>query len=252
VPELDPVEPNVSDLVVVGMPLGRWQTNCYVVGDRAAGKCVVIDPGETATERIPDLVRRLGLTCEGILLTHGHLDHHWSAPSLAATFDCGVHLHPDDRWIWDAPQRAFGDLPAAALEQQFGIVWETDDDRLVDLADGETLVRGGVSFQVAHTPGHTPGHVTFLGTGLMDATVEVVLGDPAAADEVLFSGDLVFAGSIGRSDFPRGDGDQLLRSVARSFLTLDDDVAVLSGHGPDTTVGHERRTNPYVQQAARG
>ncbi len=95
----------MSDLVIVGMPLGRWQTNCYVVGDREAGTCVVIDPGETAAPRVPDLLERLDLTCEAILLTHGHLDHHWSAPELAETFDCEVHLHPDDRWIWTSRRR---------------------------------------------------------------------------------------------------------------------------------------------------
>lgn len=241
----------MSDLVVVGMPLGRWQTNCFVVGDRAAGTCVVIDPGETGVERVPDLVSRLQLRPEAILLSHGHLDHHWSAPELAAEFDCEVFLHPDDRWIWDAPQKAFGDLPASVLQQQFGLDWQPDDERLVDLADGQTLVRGGVTFDVAHTPGHTPGHCTFLGHDMGGATLEVVLGDPSAADEMLFSGDLVFAGSIGRSDFPRGDGDELLRQLARTVLPLSDDVVVLSGHGPDTTVGRERATNPYMAEAAR-
>lgn len=241
----------MSDLVVVGMPLGRWQTNCFVVGDRSTGTCVVIDPGETGTERVPDLLDRLKLTCEAILLTHGHLDHHWSAPALAAQLDVGVHLHPDDRWIWDEPQKAFGDLPHSVLRGQFGLDWRPDDDRLVDLAEGETLVRGGVTFSVAHTPGHTPGHCTFLGHGLADADIEVVLGDPAPSDDILFSGDLVFQGSIGRSDFPRGDGEELLRQVARTVLPLEDDVAILSGHGPDTTVGRERRSNPYLQQAQR-
>lgn len=241
----------MADLVVVGVPLGRWQTNCFVVGDREQGTCAVIDPGETAAERVPDLLERLGLRCEAILLTHGHLDHHWSAPTLAARFDCEVHLHPDDRWIWDAPQQAFGDLPRSILQAQFGLDWEPDDSRLVDLAEGERLTRGGVTYTVRHTPGHTPGHCTFLGHDLAGAEVELVLGDPDPSDDVLFSGDLVFAGSIGRSDFPRGDGQELLRQVARTVLPLEDEVAILSGHGPDTTVGRERRSNPYLAQAAR-
>lgn len=241
----------MSDLVIVGMPLGRWQTNCFVVGNREQGTCAVIDPGEHGTERVPDLVERLDLTCEAILLTHGHLDHHWSAPALAEQFDCPVHLHPEDRWIWDEPQKAFGDLPAQVLEAQFGLDWQPDDDRLVDLAEGETLTRGGVDYTVRHTPGHTPGHCTFLGHGLAEADVEVVLGEPDPADDVLFSGDLVFQGSIGRSDFPRGDADELLRQVARTVLPLEDDVAILSGHGPTTTVGQERATNPYLAQAKR-
>ena len=239
----------MSDLVVVGMPLGRWQTNCFVVGDRSTGTCAVIDPGEHGTDRVPDLLDRLELTCEAVLLTHGHLDHHWSAPALAEQFDVPVHLHPDDRWIWDEPQKAFGDLPQSVLGAQFGLDWRPDDERLVDLAEGEQLVRGGVRFTVRHTPGHTPGHCTIQGHGLAGADVEVVLGDPAASEDMLFSGDLVFAGSIGRSDFPRGDGEELLRQVARTVLPLEDEVVILSGHGPDTTVGQERRSNPYLRQA---
>lgn len=242
----------MADLLVVGMPLGRWQTNCFVVGDRAKGECVVVDPGETGVERLPDLLERLQLSCAGILLTHGHLDHHWSAPELAETFDCGVFLHPDDRWIWDQPQRAFGeDLPFSTVKGQFGLDWRPDDDRLVDIAEGQRLDLAGVRFDVAHTPGHTPGSVTFLGRDLSSADVEVVLGNAPIEGDVLFSGDLVFAGSIGRSDFPRGDADRLMAELARTVLPLSDDVAVFSGHGPTTTIGQERLTNPYLGEAAR-
>lgn len=235
----------MSNIVVVGMPLGRWETNCFVVGDREAGTCVIVDPGETGAERVPDIVERLKLRPEAVLLTHGHIDHHWSAPALAELFDCGVHLHPEDRWIWDEPQQAFGPLPREILQEQFGLDWQPDDSRLVDLKDDETLVRGGVTFTVAHTPGHTPGHCTFLGHGMRKARVEVVLGEPRPADDILFSGDLVFAGSIGRSDFPRGDGKRLIEEIKRTVLPLGDDTVILSGHGPDTTVGRERATNPY-------
>jgi hydroxyacylglutathione hydrolase len=232
--------------IVVGMPLGRWETNCFIVGDRETGTCVVVDPGETAADRIPDLVQRLGLTPEAILLTHGHIDHHWSAPALAAAFDVGVHLHPEDRWIWDEPQHAFGPLPRSILTEQFGLDWQPDDSRLVDLTDGERLVRGGVTFDVAHTPGHTPGHCTFLGRDMRQAQIEVVLGDPSPSDEILFSGDLIFRGSVGRSDFPRGDSTRLINEIVRTVLPLDDDTVILSGHGPDTTVGIERVSNPHL------
>lgn len=239
------------DLVVVGMPLGRWQTNCYVVGDRSAGTCVVIDPGEHGGPRVPDIVDRLQLTPQAVLLTHGHLDHIWAAPELAERWDVPIRLHRDDRWIWDAPQRAFGDLPPEALQEQFGLSWEPPTHRVQDVADGDVLRYDRVELTVAHTPGHTPGHVTFLGSGLARADVEVVLGDPRPSEQMLFSGDLVFAGSIGRTDFPRGDLDQLMDSLVRTVLPLDDDVAVLSGHGPDTTIGRERATNPYLHDAAR-
>lgn len=242
----------MSDIVIVGMPLGSWQTNVYVVGDRDRGECVVIDPGQTGEERVPDLVDRLALTPTAVLLTHAHIDHLWAAPALAERYDVEVHLHPDDRWLWHDPQNAAGEFPREVLQQQYGLDWRPDDERLVDLADGERLTRAGVAFDVAHNPGHTPGHCTFLGRGLADATVEVVLGDPSAADEVLFSGDLLFRGNIGRMDLRGGDPRAMLDSLARCVLPLDDDTVVLTGHGPDTTIGRERATNPYLAEAARG
>jgi hydroxyacylglutathione hydrolase len=239
---------SARDRVIIGVPLGRWQTNCYVVGDREAGTAAVIDPGETGADRVPELLERAGLRCEGILLTHGHLDHHWSAPDLARRLDVPVFLHPDDRWIWDDPAAAFG-APPAMIEQQFGLVWDPPHDRLEELADRQTLTLGGTTFEVRHNPGHTPGHVTFLGRDLRDAEVRFDFGDPAPAEDVLFSGDLVFAGSIGRTDFPRGDTDAILRSLADTVLPLEDDTVILSGHGPDTTVGRERSTNPFLAEA---
>ncbi len=238
------------DRFVVGVPLGRWQTNCFVVGDRDRGTCVVIDPGETGAEQVPSLLDRAGVRCEAILLTHGHLDHLWAAPDLARTLDVPVLLHPDDRWLWDQPAAAFG-MPEAMLEQQFGLAWRPPDDRLRDVADHQTITYAGIDFQVRHNPGHTPGHVTFLGRGLDHASVSFAIGGvEEASDDVLFSGDLVFAGSIGRTDFPRGSTAAMYRSLVDTVLPLEDDVLILSGHGPDTTVGRERATNPFLAQAA--
>ena len=239
--------------IVVGVTLGRWQTNCYLVGDRAAGTCVVIDPGEGGEHAIPGLLDELGLTCEAILLTHGHIDHYWAAPELAKRLDVGVRLHPGDRWLWDNPAAGFG-VPAgqadALLRQQFGLEWDPSTDRLEDLTHGEKLTHAGVRFEVHHNPGHTPGHVTFLTDDLAGAPVDfgmARLGSPVGG--VLFSGDLVFAGSIGRTDFPRGSIQDMMRSLVDTVLPLSDDTLVLSGHGPDTTVGAERATNPFLAQA---
>jgi hydroxyacylglutathione hydrolase len=239
----------VADRFVLGLPLGRWAANCWVVGDRAQGEAVVIDPGEGGAEHLPPLFDRLGVRCTAILLTHGHLDHIWAAPSLGARLDVPVLLHPDDRWLWEQPAAAFGAPPAMLAE--LGIDrWDAKTDHLADLHDGQTLSFAGVRYRCAHTPGHTPGHVTFLADGLGDAPIDFALGAvEAASDEVLFSGDLLFAGSIGRVDFPRGSLDDMMRSLAATVLPLDDDVLVLSGHGGDTTIGRERATNPFLQQA---
>lgn len=239
--------------IVVGLALGRWQTNCYVIGDRAAGTCVVVDPGEGGERGVPSLLDDLELRCEAILLTHGHLDHLWSAPALAADLDVPVLLHPDDRWLWDDPLLGFGQMPDGALEGLFGLHWDPDADVLEDLADGQVVDRAGIALTVHHTPGHTPGHVTFVADGLGDAEIDFVLSghDTPPGDRVLVAGDLLFRGSVGRTDCPRGSKPDLFASIVRSVLPLDDDTLVLAGHGRDTTVGHERSGNPYIAQALR-
>ena len=226
------------------------------MGDRAAGTCAIIDPGEFGAEQVPTVLDRLELRCEAILLTHGHLDHVWAVPDLARSLDVPVHLHPQDRWLWDVPAAGFGVPPAQAdllLRQQFGLTWDPPSERLVDLADHQRLTVAGVEYTVRHTPGHTPGHVTFLGHGLDGAPVQFAMGTADEADgEVLFSGDLIFAGSVGRTDFPRGSSDELMRSIVDTVVPLEDQTLILSGHGPDTTVGRERATNPFVDMALRG
>ncbi len=237
------------DRFVIGGPLGRWQTNCYVVGDRAAGSCVVIDPGEGGVEAVPQMLARAGVPCEAILLTHGHIDHFWSAPALARTLDVPVLLHSADRYLWQQPQQGFRlDLTRAMLQEQFGLDWTATDEQVQWLNGDSSMMFAGMRFDAKHNPGHTPGHMTFLAHGMQGSAVEVDLGDPADADLALFSGDLVFAGSIGRTDFPNGSTEAIMRSLADTVLPLDDDVLILSGHGPDTTVGRERRSNPFLQQ----
>jgi hydroxyacylglutathione hydrolase len=138
------------------------------------------------------------------------------------------------------------------LSQQLGLPpWDPPTEHLQDVRDGAQLSFAGIRFDVKHNPGHTPGHVTFLGRELADVPVTFALGDAeTASEDVLFSGDLVFAGSIGRTDFPRGSTEQMMRSLVESVLPLEDSTLILSGHGPDTTVGRERETNPFLRQAA--
>ncbi|HWB70636.1 MAG TPA: MBL fold metallo-hydrolase [Egibacteraceae bacterium] len=224
---------------VEGFALGMWQANCYIVGDVELGRAVVVDPGQGGEPQVRERLEARGVRCEAILLTHGHLDHLWSAPELAEQLDVPVLLHPDDRWLWDDPAAGFGNLPPGALRDQFGLDWRPPRDRLESLRDGQTLSCAGVRTRVRHTPGHTPGSCVFL-----------LEPDGVSADAVMLSGDLVFAGSVGRTDFPRGSWDQLLESIRRVVLPLPDPTAVLSGHGPQTTVGRERADNPFLRDIA--
>lgn len=221
--------------VIDRLVLGLWQANCFVLGDRETGRAVVVDPGQHGAAPVTDLLGRLDLTCEAVLLTHGHLDHLWAAPELAEQFDVPVLLHADDRWLWDNPAAGFG-YPAEVLEQQFDLTWSPPTQRLVDIADGQRLSLAGVDLRVAHTPGHTPGSCVF------------VVDDDGP---LLFSGDLLFAGSVGRTDLPGGSWDQQMASLSRVVVTLAGETVVHSGHGPDTTVAAELASNPFLRNLDR-
>ncbi len=240
----------MTDRFVLGAPLGRWQTNCYLIGDHDRGTGVIIDPGEHGAAQVPTMLDQAQVTCEAILLTHGHLDHLWAVPSLARDLDVPVLLHADDRWLWDDPAAAFG-APPELLATEFGLEWDPPTDHLDTVADRQTIGFAGIDFDVRHNPGHTPGHVTYLGRDLAGAPIGFAMGQAdEGTQDVLFSGDLIFAGSIGRTDFPRGSMEQMFDSLVDTVLALEDDTLILAGHGPDTTVGRERATNPFLHEAA--
>jgi hydroxyacylglutathione hydrolase len=213
----------VSELEVVSLPNGRFAENCYLAADRRTRESVIIDPGEEPEAFLAELDTR-GWSLAGIWLTHAHIDHILGVAAVKRATGVPIHLHPDDRPLYDAlPQ--FGEW--------VGIPLDPPPAPDVDLQAGDRVRVGGCEFEVRHTPGHSPGSVSFVGQG------------------VVFGGDVLFNGSIGRTDLPGGDHATLLASIQAQFLSLPDSTIVYSGHGPETTIGVERLTNPWLTGSLR-
>ena len=221
-------------MLVVGFPAGPWQTNCWVVAPAPGEQCIVIDPGHGAQEPLDDVLERYKLHPVAVLLSHGHVDHIWSVVPVCGAKGVPALIHPADRAMLADPAAAMGAPPGTPILGRLD--WSEPDD-VRELSDGETLELAGLSLRVDTTPGHTPGSVTF--------TVPA----PGGAGE-FFSGDLLFAGSIGRTDLPGGSWEQMQESLARIPLGLPDETVVRPGHGPDTTIGRERATNPFLLELA--
>jgi hydroxyacylglutathione hydrolase len=204
----------------IGITTGTFQQTCWLLADPDTREAVVVDPGEGSAE-ILAAVRARDLRVTGIWLTHAHIDHIWGVDEVRRATGAPVWLHPlDRRWYDILPEQGrmfgLGGLPRLAPPDH-------------DLAHGQTVSVGRFDFAVRHVPGHAPGHVAFIGQGFA------------------VSGDVLFAGSIGRTDLAGGDLPQLLRSIREELVTLPDATRVLPGHGPETTVGAERTGNPFLR-----
>ena len=213
----------MSELEVVSLPNGQMSQNCYLLADRRTRDAVIIDPGEEPPMFLAELDTR-AWTLRAIWLTHAHVDHIMGVGAVKRATGVPIHLHPLDRRIYDA-------LP------QFG-AWlgkelEAPPPPDVALTAGDRLPVGGFEFEVRPTPGHSPGSVSFVGNGM------------------IFGGDVLFNGSVGRTDLPGGDFATLMSSIHSQFLSLPDSTVVHSGHGPDTTIGVERLTNPFITGSVR-
>jgi hydroxyacylglutathione hydrolase len=206
-------------VIVKTLPVGALQANCHIVGCEKTKQAAIIDPGDEA-QRILRAVETLGLTVGYVLLTHAHFDHIAAAREVVEATGASLGLHPDDLPLLNAGGGApFFGLAAPPLAKP--------DMRLE--ADQEIAV-GELRLRVLYTPGHTPGHVTFY----------------EAREGAIFDGDVLFAEGIGRSDLPGGSYEALMRSINQILMSLPDETLVYSGHGPVTSIGHERQHNPWL------
>jgi glyoxylase-like metal-dependent hydrolase (beta-lactamase superfamily II) len=228
-------------VLVRGFPAGPFGTNCFVAAPGPASECVIVDPGKDSLAGIGQLIAEHDLHPVAVLLTHGHIDHTWSVVPLCDAHGVPGVIHAADRGQLNDPlsglttetRSAVADFAPDGLP-----AGEPRDLRLI--SDAEHIDVGGMGLTVRHAPGHTPGSVVFLGR------------DEQATVDVMFSGDLLFKGSVGRVDGPGGDWEAMLASLVRVALPMADSTVVLPGHGEQTTIGHERRSNAYLAQAMAG
>lgn len=202
------------------LPLGVFECNCTILGDPESGRAIIFDPGDDVEQILAVLARRR-LKLEQILLTHAHIDHVGAVAPLKREFDLPVWMHQADQVLYDR------------LDVQAGWAGMPTPERVaIDryLEDHETLSFLGLDIHVLHTPGHSPGSVSFY----IPALSKVI------------SGDALFRNSIGRTDLPGGNYDQLIRAIQTRLLTLPEETSVFPGHGPSTTIGYEKRTNPFL------
>lgn len=206
-------------MIIEMLPVGPLWANCYIVGCERTRLGAVIDPGDEA-DRILAAVRDLGLTITHVLLTHAHFDHIAAADAVLRATGASLAIHPDDIPL----------LNAGGGAAFFGIEPPPIPEPAIRLAAGQEIAIGDLTLRVLHTPGHSPGHVTFY----------------EASEQAIFDGDVLFAQGIGRADLPGGSYAVLMRSIREQLLRLPDETRVYSGHGPPTTIGQERSTNPWL------
>ena len=211
---------DVQETIVRGIVVGAFQENCWVIGNRRTGEAICVDPGDEAGE-ILAMARDMGVTIKYIANSHAHIDHILGVREVQEQTGAKFLLHAGDLDL------ARNTANSARNWMQVEVPQPPDPDAF--LADGDDIDIDGLKLRVLHTPGHTPGSVCFYANG------------------VLFAGDTLFAGSIGRTDLPGGDYDQEMASIVERLLMLPDDTIVLPGHMDQTTIGHERQRNPYVR-----
>lgn len=209
-------------------PAPMYATNCWVLAEAQGSECIIVDPGAPdVTPDIEMIVSENKLKPVAVLLTHGHLDHTFSVLPLADGYSIPAYIHSNDRLALTQPEIVHGPELIASLS---GMTWR-EPAQVKELKNNEIFEAVGLSITAIHAPGHTSGSLMFL-----------------VNDEVVLSGDVLFAGSIGRTDLPGGSHEAMQKTLSTKVSTLPDHLRVLPGHGPDTTIEFERRTNPYLKE----
>ena len=223
-------------MLVTGFPADAFGTNCYVVAAGPGEQCVVVDPGIGVLDQLDAVLAEHRLFPAAVLLTHGHLDHTFSVAPVCGARGITAYVHPADREMLADPAKGL----SMDLTQLFGgRLPYTEPEDVAELTDGATLSLAGLELTVDHAPGHTGGSVLFRLPGA---------GSSWEAEQICLSGDVLFAGSIGRTDLPGGNTTTMMTSLRDKILPLADDTVVLPGHGPATTIGRERAQNPYLRE----
>lgn len=231
-------------MLTISFPAQAFGTNCYVLADGPGEECLVVDPGIGIEETLREVLTEHRLKPAAVLLTHGHVDHVFSVTPVCGG-ELAAYIHSDDRYRLEDPlgSSSLGPQLTGMLEQQFGkkVTWR-EPEKVVEVTDSETVSVAGIDLEVVHAPGHTEGSVMF-------ALGRVPEGIPAEAevDRTLITGDVLFAGSIGRTDLPGGSAEAMEQSLQRAVHPRPDSSLVLPGHGPATTLAREKATNPYLQ-----
>ena len=215
-------------MLVRSFPAPMFATNCWIIAPSEGSECIIVDPG------MPDISRDIEMIIEehklkpvAALMTHGHLDHTFSITPLADGYDIPAYIHSEDRRFIADPAGIHGEQFIAQLEAMTFV----EPKKVNELKNGATLELLGMKITAIHAPGHTRGSLMF--------TIN---------DEILISGDVLFSGSIGRTDLPTGSAKEMITTLKTKVLTLSDDLRVLTGHGPETTIKFERKNNPYLKQ----
>lgn len=229
-------------MLTIAFPAAAFATNCYVVAPAAGEECLVVDPGIGVLDHLAEVLAEHRLRPAAVLLTHGHVDHVYSVTPVCGG-DLAAYLHHDDRYRLKDPVAGLDPSLVAMLAQQFGeaATWR-EPERVEEIHDGQSLELAGLSIEVRHAPGHTEGSVLFTLPEVPDQ-----VGTSSGLARTCLSGDVLFSGSIGRTDLAGGSAEAMQRSLRDVVLPMPDDTLVLPGHGPGTTIARERATNPYLQ-----